>query len=61
VGADATGFDALTSRVKRDAAIMVMQALCSAKGPTVLMPTLEAAHWQRNHQTFVDGCIYATV
>lgn len=43
VGADAVGFDALTSRVKRDAAVMEMQALCSAKAQTVLMPALEAA------------------
>jgi hypothetical protein len=43
VGADSAGFDALTSRVKRDAAIMDMQALCSAKAQTVLMPALDAA------------------
>lgn len=43
VGADAAGFDALTSRVKRDAAVMEMQALCSAKAQAVLMPALEAA------------------
>lgn len=43
VGADAAGFDALTSRGKRDAAVMQMQALCSAKAQAVLMPALEAA------------------
>lgn len=43
VGADAAGFDALTSRGKRDAAIMDMQALFSAKAQAVLMPALEAA------------------
>jgi hypothetical protein len=43
VGADAAGFDALTSRVKRDAAIMDMQALCSTKAQSLLMPALEAA------------------
>jgi Nucleotidyl transferase AbiEii toxin, Type IV TA system len=43
VGADAAGFDALTSRTRRDAAIMEMQALCSAKAQAVLMPELEAA------------------
>ncbi|MDP3652155.1 MAG: nucleotidyl transferase AbiEii/AbiGii toxin family protein [Rhodoferax sp.] len=42
VGADAAGFDALTSRVKRDAAVMQMQALCSVKAQAVLMPALEA-------------------
>jgi predicted nucleotidyltransferase component of viral defense system len=40
VGADAAGFDALTSRVKRDAAIMKMQELCMAKTQLVLMPAL---------------------
>ena len=43
VGADAAGFDALTSRGKRDAAVMEMQALCSAKAQAVLMPALDAA------------------
>ena len=43
VGADAEGFDALGSRVKRDAAVMQMQTLCSAKAQSVLMPALEAA------------------
>lgn len=43
VGADVAGFDALTSRGKRDAAVMEMQALCSAKAQAVLMPALEAA------------------
>ena len=43
VGADAAGFDALISRVKRDAAVMKMQALCGIKANEVLMPVLEAA------------------
>jgi hypothetical protein len=43
VGADAAGFDALTSRVKRDAAVMEMQALCGIKAKEVLMPSLEVA------------------
>ncbi|MCB4363572.1 nucleotidyl transferase AbiEii/AbiGii toxin family protein [Hydrogenophaga taeniospiralis] len=43
VGADAAAFDALTSRGKRDAAVMEMQALCSARAQTMLMPALEAA------------------
>lgn len=43
VGADTAGFDALTSRGKRDAAVMEMQALCSVKAQAVLMPALEAA------------------
>ncbi len=43
VGADAAGFDRLTSRTRRDAAIMDMQSLCSAKAQTVLMPALESA------------------
>lgn len=43
VGADAAGFDALTSRGQRDAAVMEMQALCSDKAQKVLMPALEAA------------------
>ena len=43
VGADAAGFDALSSRTRRDAAIMEMQALCSAKAQAVLMPALENA------------------
>lgn len=42
VGADAAGFDALTSRAKRDAAMLDMQALCSTKTQAVLMPALEA-------------------
>ncbi|NCP39609.1 MAG: nucleotidyl transferase AbiEii/AbiGii toxin family protein [Rhodoferax sp.] len=41
VGADAPGFDALTSRVKRDAAVMEMQRLCADKVQTVLLPLLE--------------------
>ena len=43
VGADAAGFDRLTSRTRRDAAIMDMQSLCSAKAQAVLMPALELA------------------
>ena len=43
IGADATGFDRLTSRTSRDAAIMEMQSLCSTKVQAVLMPTLEFA------------------
>ncbi len=42
VGADAAGFDALSSRTRRDTAILEMQALCSAKAQAVLMPALEA-------------------
>jgi hypothetical protein len=41
VGADAAGFDALTSRGKRDAAILEMQRLCSEKAQRVVMPALE--------------------
>lgn len=41
VGADAAGFDQLTSRTRRDVAIMDMQSLCSAKAQAVLMPALE--------------------
>jgi Nucleotidyl transferase AbiEii toxin, Type IV TA system len=43
VGADAEGFDVLTSRVKRDAAVMEMQTLCATKAKAVLMPVLDAA------------------
>lgn len=43
VGADAEAFDALTSRGKRDAAILEMQRLCAEKAKQVLMPALEAA------------------
>jgi hypothetical protein len=43
VGADATGFDALPSRVKRDAAVLEMQRLCGVKTHDVLMPALESA------------------
>ena len=43
VGADALGFDALTSRVKRDAAVLEMQRLCADKVQQVLMPLLEEA------------------
>jgi hypothetical protein len=41
VGADAAGFDALGSRVKRDAAVLEMQRLCLQKTRSVLMPMLE--------------------
>lgn len=40
VGADAPGFDALTSRVKRDAAVLKMQHLCAAKVQQVVLPLL---------------------
>lgn len=43
VGADAGGFDALTSRVKRDAVVLDMQRLCGVKTREVLMPALRAA------------------
>ena len=43
VGADALGFDALTSRVKRDAAVLEMQRLCADKVQQVLLPVLEGA------------------
>src|SRR5450830_1684505 len=43
VGADAQGFDALTSRVKRDAAVLEMQRLCAEKVQQVVLPLLEAS------------------
>ena len=43
VGADAAGFDALASRVKRDAAVLEMQRLCADKARTVVQPALEDA------------------
>ena len=43
VGADATGFDTLTSRVKRDAAVLEMQRLCADKVRQVVLPLLEGA------------------
>ncbi len=43
VGADALGFDTLTSRVKRDAAVLEMQRLCADKVQQVLLPLLEGA------------------
>ena len=43
VGADASGFDALTSRVKRDAAVLEMQRLCADKVQQVLLPLLEGS------------------
>lgn len=41
VGADARGFDALTSRGKRDAAVLEMQRLCAEKVQQVLVPALD--------------------
>ena len=43
VGADAPAFDALTSRVKRDAAVLEMQRLCAEKVRQVVLPMLEDA------------------
>ena len=40
VGADAQGFDALTSRAKRDAAVMEMQRLCAEKVRQMVLPLL---------------------
>jgi hypothetical protein len=40
VGADAPGFDALTSRAKRDAAVLEMQRLCAEKVQQVVLPLL---------------------
>lgn len=57
VGADAMAFDALDSRIKRDAAVMEMQRLCGLKAQNVVAPLLEAAmrrHWARPFQ--VPGC-----
>jgi Nucleotidyl transferase AbiEii toxin, Type IV TA system len=42
VGADVAAFDALNSRIKRDAAMNEMQALCADKVQQLVMPTLEA-------------------
>ena len=42
VGADVAAFDALQSRIKRDAAMNQMQALCAEKVLQLVMPTLEA-------------------
>lgn len=58
VGADAAAFDALGSRVKRDAAVLDMQRLCAEKAQAVVLPLLEkaiahrlgkapAGHWLR--------------
>lgn len=47
VGADAAGFDALGSRVKRDAAVLEMQRLCGMKAQAVVLPLLEQAVCQR--------------
>lgn len=46
-GADAKGFDALASRVKRDAAVLEMQRMCAEKTREELMPALEHAIAQR--------------
>jgi hypothetical protein len=43
VGADTADFDALASRVKRDAAVLEMQRLCGEKAQQVVMPLLEYA------------------
>jgi hypothetical protein len=43
VGADTQGFDALNSRVKRDAAVLEMQRLCAQKAQQVVLPLLEDA------------------
>lgn len=43
VGADSAAFDALGSRVKRDAAVLEMQRLCGVKAQEVVAPLLEAA------------------
>lgn len=42
VGADVAAFDALQTRIKRDAAVKEMQALCAEKVLQLVMPTLEA-------------------
>jgi len=47
VGADAAAFDALGSRVKRDAAVLDMQRLCANKAQAVVLPLLEQAIAQR--------------
>lgn len=51
VGADAAGFDALGSRVKRDAAVLEMQRLCGEKARGVVLPLLETAIEQRLGET----------
>lgn len=43
VGADVAGFEALESRIKRDAAMAEMQRLCADKVRGLVLPTLEAA------------------
>jgi hypothetical protein len=43
VGADAQGFDALTSRGKRDAAVLEMQRLCGEQVQQGVLPLLEGA------------------
>ncbi len=43
VGADTQAFDALSSRVKRDAAVLEMQRLCAQKAQQVVLPLLEDA------------------
>jgi len=47
VGADGAGFDALGSRMKRDAAVLDMQRLCAEKTQAVVMTLLERAIAQR--------------
>lgn len=47
VGADARDFDALATRVKRDAAVLEMQRLCAEKTREQLMPALEQAIAER--------------
>lgn len=47
VGADAAGFDALGSRVKRDAAVLEMQRLCNLKAQAVVLPLLEQSVYQQ--------------
>ena len=43
VGVDPEAFDALTSRGKRDAAVLEMQRLCADKTQAMLMPAMEEA------------------
>lgn len=43
VGVDSSAFDALTSRVKRDAAVLDMQRLCAEKVQSMVLPLIETA------------------
>jgi len=43
VGADGQGFDSLTSRAKRDAAMLKMQQLCAIKTEQMVLPLLRGA------------------